>query len=76
MQGKFIEFVLDFALPEDTYMRVSLKNSIGHSELSNSVKIVKRFTSSNNMSINNIMLIMVAITVPLALLLTGFLALK
>jgi hypothetical protein len=74
VEGKNLEFTLNLTFPEENYIRISLKNSIGQSDLSKPIKIKVR--NSHSMSINNIMLIMVAVTVPLALLLSSFLVLK
>jgi hypothetical protein len=77
VEGKNLEFTLNLTFPEENYIRISLKNSIGQSDLSKPIKIkVRNFDYSHSMSINNIMLIMVAVTVPLALLLSSFLVLK
>ena len=77
MEGQNLEFILNLTFPEENYIRIALKNSIGQSDLSKPIKIkVRNFDYSHSMSINNIMLIMVAVTVPLALLLSSFLVLK
>ena len=74
-KGNYVELIVNYSIPEDTFLRIWLRNSIDKSELSKPIKI-KKSEGFIRLPLNIILLVFMSITVPIAIILISFIIFK